>query len=182
MVMRTWTFSGNTLVLEGGDLLRAETEAIVNAANSRLAGGGGVDGVIQRAAGPELLQAGQDHVRAHGPLPAGEAVLTPGFRLPFRYVIHTVGPIWRGGHDNEAELLRRAYASCLQLAHAHAIPSLAFPAISCGAYGYPVELAAPVALGALRSGLKQGLVREARLILHGGKALQAWLRAAEDTL
>ncbi|WP_027188930.1 macro domain-containing protein [Paucidesulfovibrio longus] len=179
--MRTWTFSGNTLQLENNDLLQVDAEAIVNAANSRLAGGGGVDGAIQRAAGPRLLRAGLEHVRENGPLQAGEAVLTPGFDLPFGHVIHAVGPIWRGGHENEAELLRSAYLACLRIADQNGIRSLAFPALSCGAYGYPVELAAPVALCALRSGLGQGLVREARMVLRGEKALAVWLRAAEST-
>ncbi|MGE4293514.1 MAG: macro domain-containing protein [Desulfovibrio sp.] len=179
--MRTWTFSGNILVIENNDLLRAETDAIVNAANSRLAGGGGVDGAIQRAAGPRLLQAGLEHVRLHGPLPTGQSLLTPGFDLPQRHVIHTVGPIWRGGNAREPELLRSAYTSCLRLAQAHDIGSLAFPAISCGAYGYPVELAAPVALDALRSGLEQGLVREVRMVLRGEDSLRAWLSAAGTT-
>lgn len=181
MRMRTWNFSGNILTIEHGDLLRADAKAIVNAANSRLAGGGGVDGAIQHAAGPQLLQAGLDHVYAHGPLPPGDAVVTPGFGLPYAHIIHTVGPIWRGGTANEATLLESAYTTCLLLAYSHGIESLAFPAISCGAYGYPMEAAAPIALRTLREGLEQCLVRTVRMVLREERTCQIWQDIA-DTL
>ncbi|MGE4554406.1 MAG: macro domain-containing protein, partial [Desulfovibrionaceae bacterium] len=118
-------------------------------------------------------------VAERGPLAAGEAVLTPGFRLAARYIIHTVGPVWGGGGRGEPRALRRAYESCLALAREHALASLAFPAVSCGAYGYPVALAAPIALAVLAQGLNLGHLREARMVLRGAAALAEWTAAAE---
>ncbi|OIN98748.1 MAG: O-acetyl-ADP-ribose deacetylase [Desulfovibrionaceae bacterium CG1_02_65_16] len=172
--MPRWTFGAAALSLAQGDLTRADADAIVNAANSGLLGGGGVDGAIHRAAGPELLAACRRIVAEIGSLPAGQAVLTPGFALPARHVIHTVGPIWRGGTAGEPELLRSAYAQCLRLAHEHGLARIAFPAISCGAYGYPLPLAAPLALCALRAGLEAGLVRQAAMLLRGEPAYDFW--------
>jgi O-acetyl-ADP-ribose deacetylase (regulator of RNase III) len=134
------------------DLTRLPLDAIVNAANTALLGGGGVDGAIHRAAGPGLLEACKalPQVAPGVRCPTGEARITPGFLLPARYVIHTVGPVWHGGHRGEAELLARCYRSCIALANEHAIASIAFPAISCGVYGYPPEQAARVAIATLR--------------------------------
>ena len=129
------------------DITTLAVDAIVNAANSALRGGGGVDGAIHRAAGPELLEA----CRRLGRCPTGQAVLTPGFRLPARFVIHAVGPVWEGGGRGEAGLLRRAYLSAFEVARAEpSVRSIAFPAISTGVYGFPREEAARIALEVMR--------------------------------
>lgn len=129
------------------DITTLEVDAIVNAANESLLGGGGVDGAIHRAAGPELLQA----TSKIGGCPTGEARITPGFALPAHWVIHTVGPRWHGGHHEEADLLRGAYQNVLQLAIANRVRSIAFPSISTGIYGYPKAEAAEIALTAFRA-------------------------------
>jgi len=131
-----------TLSLVQGDITQEETDAIVNAANERLAGGAGVDGAIHRAGGPAIMA----ECRKIGGCPTGQAVITTGGNLKARYVIHTVGPIYRGGTRGEAELLASAYRESLKLAAAHGLRSIAFPAISTGAYGYPLQEAAHIAL------------------------------------
>lgn len=135
-----------TVRIVTGDITGLKVDAIVNAANSSLRGGGGVDGAIHRAAGPELLA----YNRKLGGCPTGEARLSPGFRLPARWVISTVGPVWRGGEHGEPGLLRACYRNSLQLAQENGVRSIAFPAISTGVYGYPKQAAATIALEEIR--------------------------------
>lgn len=131
--------------VEQGDITRLDVDAIVNAANPSLLGGGGVDGAIHRAAGPQLKAA----CRELGGARTGEAKITPGFALPARYVIHAVGPIWRGGDEGEAELLAKAYENAFNVALANGVRTIAFPSISTGAYGFPKAAAARIALAAM---------------------------------
>jgi O-acetyl-ADP-ribose deacetylase (regulator of RNase III) len=135
-----------TIRIIQGDITGLEVDAIVNAANSSLLGGSGVDGAIHRAAGPELLEA----CRPIGGCPTGEARITPGFRLPAKWVVHTVGPVWHGGNSGEPELLRSCYRNAFALARKQGAASIAFPAISTGVYGYPKEAAARIALQEMR--------------------------------
>ena len=161
------------------DLTRLALEAIVNAANPALLGGGGVDGAIHRAAGPALLEACRalPQVAPGVRCPTGEARITPGFALPARYVIHTVGPVWKGGQRGEPELLAHCYRACIALAAEHAVRSIGFPAISCGVYGYPPEQAARVATATLREALAAHTVMDVQLCCFDERMAAIW-RAA----
>jgi O-acetyl-ADP-ribose deacetylase (regulator of RNase III) len=166
-----------TLLVQEGDLTKADVDAIVNAANQRLLGGGGVDGAIHRAAGPELRAACEviPEVRPDVRCPTGAARITPGFRLPARHVIHTVGPVY-SRPEKSAPLLRAAYRSALELANLHALRSVAFPAISCGVYGYPADEAAAISVATCAA--HAGDLTEIRFVLFGAEMRRVWLEAA----
>jgi O-acetyl-ADP-ribose deacetylase (regulator of RNase III) len=169
------------LVVEEGDLTRASVDAVVNAANERMLGGGGVDGAIHRTAGPELLEACRriPEVRPGVRCPTGEARITPGFRLAALHVIHTVGPVYESA-ARSGPLLTAAFRSSLAIANDRALRSIAFPAISCGVYGYPLEEAAPISLRTCRDHV--GTLTEVRFVLFGEAAYGAWRSAASELL
>jgi len=169
--MRSVKIGSSTLELVEGDITAQDTEAIVNAANSSLLGGGGVDGAIHRAGGPQILE----ECRKIGGCPTGEARITSGGRLTARWVIHTVGPIYRGGKHGEAELLACAYRNSLRLAGEHGIKSVAFPSISTGAYAYPIPEAARIALTTALDYLRAHPdITLVRFVLFGQPALKAY--------
>ncbi len=166
-----------TISLVKGDITHEETDAIVNAANSHLAGGGGVDGAIHRAGGPEIMA----QCRKIGGCPTGSAVITTGGRIKAKYVIHAVGPVYRDGKRGEEELLRSAYESSLRLAVERGLKSIAFPSISTGAYGYPVEEAARVALKTVMDFVKKHKVLElVRFVLFSERDLDVYSKALEE--
>ncbi len=161
--------------IASGDITTQHVDAIVNAANTTLLGGGGVDGAIHRAAGPELLA----ECRTLGGCPTGEARLTRGYRLPARFVIHTAGPVWHGGGHGEPGLLAACYYNSLALGTAQGCRTIAFPAISCGVYGYPLELAARVSLDAVAAFIAAApdALDFVRWVMFGEDTLSAWMRA-----
>ncbi len=173
--------NNTTISLVKGDITRQKTDAIVNAANSSLMGGGGVDGAIHRAGGPSILEECKKIVAEQGSLPSGKAVITNGGNLVAKYVIHTVGPVWRGGNNNEAEILASAYIESLRLAEKHDIVSISFPSVSTGAYGYPMEAAAAVAVAAVVKFAKDEalLIKEIVFVLFGEAAFGEYVRALE---
>jgi O-acetyl-ADP-ribose deacetylase len=179
--MRLLLEPGKVIEFHGpADITKEITDAIVNAANSSLMGGGGVDGAIHRAGGPAILAECKQIVAEIGRLPAGKAVITTGGRLPARYVIHTVGPIYSGGKRGEAETLASCHRECIRLADDQGIKSLAFPAISTGAYGYPVKEAANVALSAVATALPSTTnVTVVRFALFDTATLNAYVDAAK---
>jgi len=159
-----------------GDITKLAVDAIVNAANESLLGGGGVDGAIHRAAGPRLLA---ECRTLHG-CPTGQAKITAGYDLPAAHVIHTVGPIYRGGRSGEPELLRACYRSSLELAVAHSVRTIAFPAISCGVYGYPLEDAARIALSETAAFLEGAESLKVTFALFGADAVSAYRAVADE--
>lgn len=166
------------IILERGDITRSAVDAVVNASNAHLAPGGGVAGAIHSAGGPAIAAEGRAVVAARGPLAPGEAAITTAGRLPARFVIHALGPVWHGGRSGEPEALASAYRSSLELADAQGLETIAFPSISTGIFGYPVELAAPVALRAVRDALRRaGHVREVHFVLYDEGTLAAYERA-----
>jgi O-acetyl-ADP-ribose deacetylase (regulator of RNase III) len=173
---------GAVLELVEGDITRQDTEAIVNAANSSLLGGGGVDGAIHRAGGPEILA----ECRKLGGCATGDAKITTGGRLKARYVIHTVGPVyWREGAEQAAELLSSAYRRSLEVATEQGVRSVAFPSISTGAYGYPMDKAAPVALRTVMdylAGQGEGGIEVVRFVLYGRQAYEVYREALRQLI
>ena len=166
---------------EAGDITEQSTDAIVNAANSSLMGGGGVDGAIHHAGGSAILEECRKIVARDGHLPPGEAVQTTGGRLRAAFVIHTVGPIWHGGMQGESGILANAYRNSLRLADRLGLHSVAFPAISTGVYGYPAEAAAGVAVGTVIDELgKARNVHQARFVLYSSAMLSVFIQAAKD--
>ena len=159
-----------------GDITKQAVDAIVNAANCSLLGGGGVDGAIHRAAGPELLA----ECRTLNGCETGKAKITRGYRLPAKYVIHTPGPVWHGGGRGEEALLASCYRSCLELAVEHGCETVDFPSISTGVYGFPLELAAPIAIGTIDAFLREHpQIRRVRMVCFDGRTKAYYDRALE---
>jgi O-acetyl-ADP-ribose deacetylase (regulator of RNase III) len=170
-----------TLELVKGDITDVEADAIVNAANSTLLGGGGVDGAIHRKGGPKILEECKRIRETEWPdgLPTGKAVITSGGNLKAKYVIHTVGPVWFGGFHVEAELLKQAYRNTLKLAVSKGLKTIAFPSISTGAYGYPVEEASRIAVGTVKAFLEnEDRLEKVIFVLFSDKAFEIFLKAA----
>jgi len=168
----------NRIRIAQGDITQQTVDAIVNAANTTLLGGGGVDGAIHRAAGPELLA----ECRTLGGCATGDAKITPGFRLPAKWVIHTVGPVWNGGNRGEDELLASCYRRCLELAQQHGIRTIAFPAISTGAYGFPRERAAAIAVREIKRFLEtNNELKEVVLVGFSPADCEVYVRAVHES-
>lgn len=172
------------LSLIQGDITVQSTDAIVNAANSSLMGGGGVDGAIHRAGGPAIVEECKQIVARQGRLPTGKAVITTGGRLPAKHVIHTVGPVWHGGTENEADLLVSAYKESLKVAEENKLGTVSFPSISTGVYSYPVEEAAKVAIEVVASFLKEkaASIKEVRFVLHDPGTFEAYRVALQEMI
>jgi O-acetyl-ADP-ribose deacetylase (regulator of RNase III) len=175
------TVNGAELAIIQGDITRQATDAIVNAANSGLMGGGGVDGAIHAAGGPAILEECKGIVAAHGRLPTGQAVITTAGNMPSKHVIHTVGPVWHGGERGEPGLLASAYRTSLELAAAEKLASVSFPSISTGVYGYPVDKAARIALKEAVSFLgKTTSVKGVVFVLFDSRTFAAYAAALEQ--
>jgi O-acetyl-ADP-ribose deacetylase len=183
-VLRIVTGSSKVVEFHGpADITSETTDAIVNAANSSLLGGGGVDGAIHRAGGPAILEQCRSYVGKHGTLPAGKAMLTSGGNLAAKFVIHAVGPVYRGGEHGERELLASCYRESIRVADEQGIRSLAFPAISTGAYGYPLYDAAATAVASVLDALESVKhVERVRFVLFDKASLKAYAKAAEEAV
>jgi O-acetyl-ADP-ribose deacetylase len=179
--MRLLLDNGKIIEIDGpADITRETTDAIVNAANSSLLGGGGVDGAIHRAGGPAILADCRQIVGKIGSLPEGQAVITTGGRLSAKYVIHTVGPVYSGGGRNDAETLASCYRESIRVADENGVTSVAFPAISTGAFGYPVHEAAPIAITSAAEALRRSShVRTCRFVLFDARTVREFEHAAE---
>ena len=166
------------IIVKKGDITKEDVDVIVNAANNRLLGGGGVDGAIHRAAGPTMME----ECRKIGYCPTGEAVYTTGGNLKAKYCIHTVGPIWQGGFKNEKKLLSNCYINSLKLANKLKAQTIAFPAISCGVYGYPIEEAAYIAINSIKEFLRTypNNIKEIRLVLFNDTTYNAFSKALKN--
>lgn len=176
--MSTHTINGVVLALVQGDITKVAADAIVNAANSHLAGGGGVDGAIHRVGGPTIMQ----ECRKIGGCPTGSAVATSAGDLPAKYVFHAVGPMY-SGKEQDAELLASAYKRCLELAEEHKIASISFPSLSTGVYGYPLDEAAPIALRTIIEHIQQPTsLKQVTMVLYGGGAYKTYERALDTLL
>ena len=181
--MNTHTINKATLSIVQGDITRQATDAIVNAANSGLMGGGGVDGAIHRAGGPAILEECRQIVARQGRLPPGQAVITTAGNMKARHVIHTVGPIWHGGSQGEAEILASAYRESLKLAAANNLSSISFPSISTGAYGYPVDKASRIALKTVVSFMsKETSIKEVVFVLFDSRTFEAYNDAIKEII
>ena len=170
------------LSLIQGDITLQETEAIVNAANTSLLGGGGVDGAIHRAGGPNILEECKKIRAKKGGCPTGEAVITTGGNMATEYVIHTVGPVWSGGNRNEDQLLRNAYYNSLNLAKENGIKSISFPSISTGVYRFPIDKAAGIALTTVKKFIQEYNFVEVRFVLFSEKDLQVYEKALNEIM
>jgi O-acetyl-ADP-ribose deacetylase (regulator of RNase III) len=172
------TMVGKTkLCLIQGDITLQDTEAIVNAANSRLLGGGGVDGAIHRAGGPKILEECKKIRAKQGGCPTGQAVITTGGNLKARFVIHTVGPVWSGGNKSEDALLRNAYLNSLKIARESGVTSLSFPSISTGVYGFPIDRAAGIAISTVKKFIQDHHFKEVRFVLFSPQDLKVYEEA-----
>ncbi len=176
------TVNGVKLIFKQGDITREKTDAIVNAANSSLMGGGGVDGAIHRAGGPAILEECKKVITRIGRLETGKAVITTGGKLPAKYVIHTVGPVWHGGNSGEPGLLASAYLESLKVAVENALQTVTFPSISTGVYSYPVAKAARVALSTVTHFIKTnpGSLKEITFVLFNNEILRVYQEALTE--
>jgi O-acetyl-ADP-ribose deacetylase (regulator of RNase III) len=180
--MEWMSASGRKIVLHEGDITKVPVDAIVNAANSALAGGGGVDGAIHRAGGPQIMRELDAVRKSKGGCPTGKAVATSAGRLPAKFVFHAVGPVFRDGRHGEPELLASCYRECLAMAEERGVVSMSFPAISTGVYGYPLEEAAAIAVREVKTHLQRSdtSVGEVTFVLFGRRAWKAYSAIVQD--